>query len=610
MAQQRAAPWRWPVLDEKLVTNPQDVARYANKNLGALSDALRTQQLEDITRSPNYNTKIDGGLIADTVWDDAAALLALVNGRMQPAGGILDVVGIPRIASNITIPKNVTLNFLWGAYLAPDLGVVITLNGGIRAGLEKIFGGGGNVKFGGSKVAEAYPQWWGALADDVNDDAPPIMKFWGALVISPTPPIGRFPAGVYRTLSNLVFALGDGAVYGTHTGIELYGTYGATLIRPGPAVTKAVVQGVTSSDPNGLSSTLLMRGFLIDGSLTSGAIGMLSGENSVNISAYLNLRDIDIYGFHGVGAIGWKVKDLVGGNFENIYVDRCTTDHVVRASDGALPTVIRYHFCRFREADGNGVELYQGYRLVFEGVTTIEANWGHAVWVVPTAGENILWVTFEELWLELNCRLDPTQYQIHVDGTLGGTVEVNIKNTNWSGAAKSLYMKNVHNVVLDTIYPANVAGSVLIDVGVNGFADHWPENNVSWALAVINNSPTSFRNLANELAALHTEAAWAAVPALQNGWVAFGAPYAAAEMHKDESGWIHLRGLIKSGVVAAGTLLFTLPVGSRPNKQMILTTTSNDAPAAVLIDTAGVVKIEYGASATWFSLDGLSFRTY
>lgn len=125
----------------------------------------------------SYNTTLDGLFTGDSATDDGTKLNTLTNVTMQPAGGQLDVVGIPRIASNVSIPANVTLNPVGGGYLAPDLGVTLTVNSPPTPTLRKIFGGAGTVLFGVGAVAEAYPEWFGAKADtNVTDNAPPFQK--------------------------------------------------------------------------------------------------------------------------------------------------------------------------------------------------------------------------------------------------------------------------------------------------------------------------------------------------------------------------------------------------------------------------------------------------
>lgn len=117
------------------------------------------------------------GFFGDTVTDDRDKLDTLANVTLQPDGGEIDVIGAPRIASNVSIPTNVRLNFRKGAYLAPDLGATITINSPTKKWpLQKVFGGGGAVQFG-SKAADAVrPEFFGAAGDGATDEI--ALKAW------------------------------------------------------------------------------------------------------------------------------------------------------------------------------------------------------------------------------------------------------------------------------------------------------------------------------------------------------------------------------------------------------------------------------------------------
>jgi hypothetical protein len=99
--------------------------------------------------------------------------------------------------------------------------------------------------------------------------------------------------------------------------------------------------------------------------------------------------------------------------------------------------------------------------------------------------------------------------------------------------------------------------------------------------------------------------AWAA-PTLTNSWVNYGSSYNGAAYRKDAQGYVHLRGLIKSGTV--GSAAFTLPAGFRPGGGTILhATISNSAIGRVDIATTGTVTPASPSSNGWVSLEGITF---
>ncbi|MGA9304036.1 MAG: hypothetical protein WBW31_01405 [Candidatus Sulfotelmatobacter sp.] len=84
------------------------------------------------------------------------------------------------IATNCTIPSNVTLQFSKGSCLAPADGTTTTIKGYFTAPMSKIFcnavAGEGAVMLasanssddGGQALIEVFPEWWGATAGDAS----------------------------------------------------------------------------------------------------------------------------------------------------------------------------------------------------------------------------------------------------------------------------------------------------------------------------------------------------------------------------------------------------------------------------------------------------------
>ncbi len=101
---------------------------------------------------------------SDTVPDHGAfddALSAIARSGVT-TNGIEIGPGTYRVARDTTIPSTVTLIFQPGAIISVSSGYTFTINGPIQG--QPVFTGSGSVVFG-TKVAEVYPQWWGAKGD-------------------------------------------------------------------------------------------------------------------------------------------------------------------------------------------------------------------------------------------------------------------------------------------------------------------------------------------------------------------------------------------------------------------------------------------------------------
>lgn len=103
-------------------------------------------------------------------------------------------------------------------------------------------------------------------------------------------------------------------------------------------------------------------------------------------------------------------------------------------------------------------------------------------------------------------------------------------------------------------------------------------------------------------------AGWTA-PTLLNSWVNFGSPYQTAAYCKDQMGYVHLRGLVKSGTLNAN--IMTLPSGFQPTAGRLMYTTLSGGASPVAtridIDTSGNVFQQSATVNAFQSLDGISF---
>jgi hypothetical protein len=97
-----------------------------------------------------------------------------------------------------------------------------------------------------------------------------------------------------------------------------------------------------------------------------------------------------------------------------------------------------------------------------------------------------------------------------------------------------------------------------------------------------------------------------------NSWVNFGGVHQVAEFMIDPWGWVHLRGLIKTGTI--NSVIYTLPVGFRPANTEIFDVNRNDGTTAGIsgridVITSGVVaQANAPGSNSYLSLAGIQFQ--
>lgn len=98
-------------------------------------------------------------------------------------------------------------------------------------------------------------------------------------------------------------------------------------------------------------------------------------------------------------------------------------------------------------------------------------------------------------------------------------------------------------------------------------------------------------------------------PAYANSWVTFGSSYADPAFRMDSDGWVHLRGLAKSGTL--DQTIFTLPSGYRPKRNLYVTGLANDAIAYVQILSTGEVSVASpSGSNAYVTLSNVKFPAW
>lgn len=108
-----------------------------------------------------------------------------------------------------------------------------------------------------------------------------------------------------------------------------------------------------------------------------------------------------------------------------------------------------------------------------------------------------------------------------------------------------------------------------------------------------------------DFAPVQTQQAYRPV-AYINSWVDFGGGYSSGAYFKDANGFVHLRGLMKSGT-GIPTIAFNLPVGYRPAAALLFGVVSNNLIGRIDIQANGDVIAQVG-STVWMQLDGITFK--
>ena len=92
-----------------------------------------------------------------------------------------------------------------------------------------------------------------------------------------------------------------------------------------------------------------------------------------------------------------------------------------------------------------------------------------------------------------------------------------------------------------------------------------------------------------------------------NSWVDYGSNYDTAQYRKLANGMVELKGFVKNGTTAAGTQMFTLPVGYRPGGwNYFPAVTSSGSTGSIEIRSTGFVGT-VNVTATYTSIPHLVF---
>lgn len=166
--------------------------------------------------------------------------------------------------------------------------------------------------------------------------------------------------------------------------------------------------------------------------------------------------------------------------------------------------------------------------------------------------------------------------------------------------------QGVVTAVTGATVSVRIAGATAAIAGVRRLVTYAPAvGDTVWLVMADNGDAFVWGRLATAADLWH-EVGTAGEPAFTNGWVNFDAVQPGAAFMKDAMGFVHVRGVVRSGTYQAD--MFTLPVGYRVAKGPITCLVlSNAAMGAVqVVENTGRVRLVIG-STTYACLYGVSF---
>lgn len=170
---------------------------------------------------------------------------------------------------------------------------------------------------------------------------------------------------------------------------------------------------------------------------------------------------------------------------------------------------------------------------------------------------------------------------------------------------KTEYESNADTNAYTDAEKAKVAN--LPDDTIAQLAEKAAKTDIGLLSGLLTTAKTSIVNAINELfnsKANKAQEAWI-TPTLVNGWVETDASRAPKYM-KDQFGVVHLKGCVKSGLLA--NTIFFLPAGYRPeNTFNAFPVISNGVLGNCLVQSAGAVQASSGSNVNFY-LDGISFK--
>lgn len=382
--------------------------------------------------------------------------------------------------------------------------------------------------------------------------------------------------------------------------------------------------------PNATSGTLTLKCDTYNGST-------LIGSKTASLVVYVPSSVVPVINTASVT----EATSGIAAKF-SAFVQNRSTLHVLTTAAGAYSSTITSYKVYLRDASDNNISVYTGANVTTEAVS-ISGTLKVVVSVSDSRGRAASYVqTFTVLAYEVPKITGFTGFRCDADGTAnyeGEYVNISLNfsiaavndlndkyyevmykvkgASSWAGslASANIYSLN-DNFITSNVFSGDNAyviklqlydffsgASVEIDIPTAFTLIDFKSNGKGIALGKV--ASKDGLDLADDFPFVQEDRH---TPTLQSSWVNYGAAYESASYWKDKCGVVHLAGMIKSGTTTAETVIFTLPAGYRPRTSEKFFCVSANGICVIDVYSSGAVAIKTGASATWLSLSGISFR--
>ena len=434
------------------------------------------------------------------------------------------VVTSPITVGTVAVPATIGLRIEKGGVI--NVAGTLTINGPFYAGAYKVFTSSGAVKFSTLVLDTVYPQWWGAVGDNTNDDTTAIVSAIASISRTGTSDYFRaskvkFIPGVYKTTAaiqvpygigiegdspgnTLINVTGNGGTDGlvwdgsvTNAGAQMYNCY----------LKNITVNSNTTSTSRNLVFLNLCAEFRIDNVRVVGAGSYnIKFQDGVDVRGYHVMSSGAVAGCLWVGTAGSSV-DTTTSFIDSTFSDATNGWGADVAGDG-----LSFINCIFEH---NGVtDLASGGLRARQGHVTVtscyfENNAGHNI-IVGT--DNFGGPEGPGTYTIINPHMtkNPAIGAITSYGLYINAGSVVLLGGNYSITPRSIYINNANNPVVHSFvetggYPPTVSsGTIANVVGMQLFSAPSGQIYMSGAFAGINEQIGSLQNAAATMTVYQT----------------------------------------------------------------------------------------------------------